>query len=251
MAGATSPSTGSTPRRRLQPERQVAGGVAALLAALWAATGSAAWATMRWRRPRCWRPTVPCQALCGLLRGVAEHLRGDSEAARRQLEAAARRAAVSAPQVHALCLAQLALIALDDDDPEGAARLITRARSQVARYGLARYPTSAARPGRLGARARAARTRRGGARRRAPRPRALLERLTDLAPWYEARGADRARARRAATERRQRGADAAGRRPRGLHDRLPEAVALRRLAARGRGRPRGVHARGAARCRRR
>jgi len=51
-----------------------------------------------------------------------------------RLEAGARRAAVSAPHVHALCLAQLALIALEDNDWEGANRLITRARAQVARY---------------------------------------------------------------------------------------------------------------------
>ena len=51
--------------------------------------------------------------------------------------------AVSAPLLHALCLSQLALVALDCDDAEEAARLSTRARSQIARYGLARYPAAA------------------------------------------------------------------------------------------------------------
>ena len=152
------------------PDRDVAGGVAALAAAL----GRDGLATDgRGRRPRvraARRRTVPCQALCGLLAGVAAHLRGDRETARRRLEDGARRAAVSAPQIHALCLAQLALVALEDDDAEDAARLSTRARAQVARYGLARYPGERARAGGLRARARPARPRRGGARRRRARP---------------------------------------------------------------------------------
>ena len=108
-------------------------------------------------RVRAAGPRSPCQALCGLLAGVAAHLGGDAETARRQLEDGARRAAVSAPHVHALCLAQLALLALDATTAEEAARLSTRARAQVARYGLARYPAAALAARRLSARARAAR----------------------------------------------------------------------------------------------
>ena len=92
---------------------------------------------------------------------------------------------MSAPQVHALCLAQLALLALEDDDPEGAARLATRARSQIARYGLARYPTSALALA-VSALVRAQRGRVEDARADARAAAALLERLTDFAPWYEA-----------------------------------------------------------------
>ena len=97
---------------------------------------------------------------------------------------AARRAAVTAPHVQALCLAQLALLALDERDWEDAARLSTRARAQIARYGLDRYPTSAL----VLAVSALVRAQRGRSRRRAPTPTAaaeLLERLTDLAPWHE------------------------------------------------------------------
>ena len=130
-------------------------------------------------------PESPCQALCDLLRGVVDHLRGDSDMARERLEAGARRAAVPAPGIHALCLTQLALIALEEDDPEGAARLMTRARSQVSRYGLARYPTTALVLA-VAALVRAQRGRIEEAHADAADAAALLERLIDLAPWYEA-----------------------------------------------------------------
>jgi LuxR family transcriptional regulator, maltose regulon positive regulatory protein len=92
---------------------------------------------------------------------------------------------VSAPHIHALCLTQLALIALDEDDPEGAAGLITRARSQVARYGLARYPTTALALA-VSALVRVQRGRVEEAHADATEAAALLERLVDIAPWYEA-----------------------------------------------------------------
>jgi LuxR family maltose regulon positive regulatory protein len=128
-------------------------------------------------------PENSCQALCRLIAGVADQLRGNREAARAQFEDGARRAAIAAPQVHALCLAQLALLALEDDDWEGAARMITPARSQVTRYGLARYPTSAlvlavsalvcAKHGRF-----------EDAQEDAREAAELCDRLTELAPWY-------------------------------------------------------------------
>ena len=209
------------------PDADVAGAVAALRGRAGPRRTASACATMPSRRPRCWRPTVPCQALCGLLRGVAEHLHGDPEAARRALEAAARRAAVSAPHVHALCLAQLALIALDDNDWELAASLATRARSQVARYGLNRYPTSALALA-VSALVRAQRGRVGEAHDDAVEAAELVEQLTDLAPWYEARGADRARAHRAAAERCQPRAGATRRRPPDRRVRSPRRRCSRR-----------------------
>src|SRR5262249_51224643 len=85
----------------------------------------------------------PGQALCRLVAGVAAHLAGEPAAARAQLEDGARRAAVRVPLVQALCLAQLALIALDEHDPEEAAQHAARARAQVGRYSLDRSPASA------------------------------------------------------------------------------------------------------------
>jgi LuxR family maltose regulon positive regulatory protein len=126
----------------------------------------------------------PCQALCGLVGGVAEHMLGRRGPARERLEDGARRAAVTAPQLHALCLSQLALLALDEGDWEGAAQLVTRARSQLARYGLDRYPTSALVLA-VSALVRAQRGRVEEASDDAREAAALLDRLTDLARWYE------------------------------------------------------------------
>ncbi len=165
-------------------EPEIAGGVAALRAAL-GRDGLELVAQDAEQATALLAPESPCQALCDLLRGVVDHLRGDSDMARQRLEAGARRAAVPAPGIHALCLTQLALIALEDDDPEGAARLMTRARSQVSRYGLARYPTTALVLA-VAALVRAQRGRVEEAHADAADAAALLERLIDLAPWYEA-----------------------------------------------------------------
>ena len=203
----------------------VAGGAAALRAAL-GRDGLRRMAEDARHAASLLAPQNPCQALCALVAGIAEQLRGRRESAREQLEDGARRAAVSAPQVHALCLAQLALLALEDHDPEGAARLATRARSQVARYGLARYPTSALVLA-VSALVSAQRGRVEDAREDARAAAELLERLIDFAPWYEAAVQlvlGRAAARLSDVgETRQRLTEA-----RRLVVRLPEAVELHR-----------------------
>ena len=86
---------------------------------------------------------APWHALCSLVAGTAARLVGDAAGAVVRLEEGARRAAVSAPHVHALCLAELAVLALERDDWEEAAALVTRARAQVDRYGLDDYGTTA------------------------------------------------------------------------------------------------------------
>ena len=209
MARATSPSIGSTPRRRRS--RSASSPAASPRCSRHsAATGSTRMGDDALAASALLAPDSPCQALCGLLRGVSEQLRGDAAAARHHLEAAARLAAVPAPQVQALCLTQLALIALEDEDSEGAARLITRARSQVAPLRAralsderrsswpSRRSSTRSADASTEAHDDAAEARR--AARAARRRRALVR----------ARGADRARPRRAAPQRRQRGADAAG-----------------------------------------
>jgi LuxR family maltose regulon positive regulatory protein len=160
-----------------------AGGVAALRAAL-GRDGLAAMGADAARAAALLAPDSPCQSLCRLIGGVAEHLRGDRRSARRRLEEGARRAVVAAPQIHALCLSQLALAALEDHDAEGAAQLIARARAQVVRHRLGRYPTSALVLA-VSALVRAQRGRVEDAAGDAREASELLGRLTDVAPWYE------------------------------------------------------------------
>ena len=130
-------------------------------------------------------PDSPGLALCHFLEGVAGHLGGERAAGRAALEAGARGAAVRAPLLQALCLAQLGLIALDEHDTEEAAQLVTRARAQIDRYTLARYPVSALVLA-VSALVRAHRGRAEEARRDAGRAAEALGHLADLAPWYAA-----------------------------------------------------------------
>jgi LuxR family maltose regulon positive regulatory protein len=127
----------------------------------------------------------PGRSMCRLIEGVACHLTADRARARVYLEEGMRAAAVQAPIIHALCLAQLALLALDEDDWESTAWLAARAMALVERSGLACFPTAAL----VFAVSAAARAHRGqveeatGDRRRAFK---LLARLRDFAPWYDA-----------------------------------------------------------------
>ena len=127
----------------------------------------------------------PGRSMCRLIEGVACHLTADRPRARVYLEEGMRAAAVQTPIVHALCLAQLALLALEEDDWESAAWLAARAKALVERSGLARFPATAL----VFAVSAAARAHRGqveeatGDRRQALK---LLAGLRDFAPWYDA-----------------------------------------------------------------
>ena len=120
---------------------------------------------------------------------------GDLPGARRALEDGARRAAVPAPQIHALCLSQLALIALDEHDSEEAARLSARARGQLARHQFARLADERARARRRGARPGPARSRRGRGRGRPRSPRAAASSLSMSRRGTSSRSSSRSRAR--------------------------------------------------------
>ncbi|HEX4760661.1 MAG TPA: LuxR C-terminal-related transcriptional regulator, partial [Thermoleophilaceae bacterium] len=85
----------------------------------------------------------PWRALACLLRGVALHLSGERAEARELLEEGARHSAAAAPHIQALCLAQLALLAIERQDWAAAESLAGRARGQVERAGLREYATSA------------------------------------------------------------------------------------------------------------
>jgi LuxR family maltose regulon positive regulatory protein len=125
-----------------------------------------------------WRP------LCCLLDGVSRHLTGDPDGAEERLLEGVRRGTIAAPNIQTLCLAQLALVAVDRDDWESAAGYSARSLSQVEHYALRDYPTSAL----VFAASAAVRARRGRveeAQRDADEARRLLGLLTDFAPWYE------------------------------------------------------------------
>ncbi|HEY7075060.1 MAG TPA: LuxR C-terminal-related transcriptional regulator [Solirubrobacteraceae bacterium] len=127
----------------------------------------------------------PWRALACLLFGTANALAGEAAAAVRRLEEGAHRAAVTAPHLHALCLTQLAVLDIADEDWESAAALVARARSQVDRYSLAADATSAL----VFAASAVVRARRGrieDARADLAEAARLRDALTDFAPWYEA-----------------------------------------------------------------
>lgn len=127
----------------------------------------------------------PWRSLCCLLVGVGAHLMGDAGAARPDLEEGARRGAIAAPSVQTLCLAQLALFAIDDGDWEQAWLLAARARSQVERAGLADHPTAAL-VFAVSALVRSHRDRVEDAQADRRRASDLLTRLVDYVGWYDA-----------------------------------------------------------------
>jgi LuxR family maltose regulon positive regulatory protein len=160
-----------------------------------------------------------------LLAGVAHHLTGERPRARAALDEGARSSAVTAPHVQALCLAQLALLEMDEDDWEAATTLSERARSRVEGCGLADYPIVA-----LVYAVSALACSHGGRGEEAHRDlrtaSRLAARLVDFLPWYEAET-------RVALARASLGlSDVAGARSRlagaaRLVRRMPDATALR------------------------
>ena len=130
------------------------------------------------------REDSPWRSICCLIEGVARQLSGDRQRARGVLEEGVQRGAVAAPAVQTLCLAQLALLALDDGDLVGAEALAGRARAQVDRCGIGECPTEAL-VFAVSALVRATRGRVADASRDLRHSRRLLAMLTDFIPWYE------------------------------------------------------------------
>jgi LuxR family maltose regulon positive regulatory protein len=125
------------------------------------------------------------RSVCRLIEGVARHLSGDRRDARSLLEEGARRGAAGVPHIYTLCLAQLALLALDEDDLEGAALASDRSLASADHHGLNEYPTSALLFA-VGGLVSVLRGRSADASRAVKRANQLLETLSDLSPWYEA-----------------------------------------------------------------
>jgi LuxR family maltose regulon positive regulatory protein len=128
---------------------------------------------------------LPWAALCCLLQGTALHLTGDREHARAHLEDGARRGAVAAPSIQVLCLAQLGVLALEEQDWDTGELCISRARRQVERVGLSDYPVAAL-VFAASALDRAQRGRVDDAQRDMRQGLRLLAMLADFTPWYEA-----------------------------------------------------------------
>ncbi len=84
-----------------------------------------------------WRP------IWLFVRGTALHLVGDRAAASALLEQGADLSAVAEPTVAALCLAQAAMIAMEEQDWDTAGELTDRSRRVIEEKGLAGYPISA------------------------------------------------------------------------------------------------------------
>jgi LuxR family maltose regulon positive regulatory protein len=122
--------------------------------------------------------------VCRLLEGTARYLAGDREEARGPLEDGARHGAVAAPLVQVLCLAQLGVLALEEDDVETAELCISRARRQVERTGLGDCPLAAL-VFAASALGRAQRGRVDEAQRDMREGTRLLAALADFTPWYE------------------------------------------------------------------
>jgi LuxR family maltose regulon positive regulatory protein len=126
----------------------------------------------------------PWRALCCLLQGVGMHLDDAPDRARSFLEEGARRGVIAGRFVHALCMAQLALIELDEGDVERAALLASRARAQIERLELGQVSTCSL-VFAVSALIRAAQARVEDAQADRHRATALLVKLEDYAPWYE------------------------------------------------------------------
>jgi LuxR family maltose regulon positive regulatory protein len=127
----------------------------------------------------------PWRALACLVKGAAHHLTGQRERARAALDEGARRSARRSPGVHALCLAQLALIALEQGDWEQGAALADRAEERIASAGRGQAQ-AAALVHAAAAFARAHRGRVDEARENVREARRMLTKATDCAPWYGA-----------------------------------------------------------------
>jgi LuxR family maltose regulon positive regulatory protein len=130
-------------------------------------------------------PDSAGRAMRCLVLGVGLQLSGHGEKARAELEAGVRHGALAAPALQALCLAQLALLAIDQGDWHAAAAHAEPAVGHVRRSGLRDYPTMALVHA-VSAEVRARRGQIEAAAQDAARASQLMDRLRDFAPWYEA-----------------------------------------------------------------
>jgi LuxR family transcriptional regulator, maltose regulon positive regulatory protein len=125
------------------------------------------------------------RAVCASLRGIAEHLSGDRAAATVLLEEAIDLGGSAVPSVSALCLAQLAMIAMEQSDWELAGELTDRGATMIVERGLDGDPTTAV----VFAASAASRAHEGRVDEAKGDLRSginLLATLGDFLPWYSA-----------------------------------------------------------------
>jgi LuxR family transcriptional regulator, maltose regulon positive regulatory protein len=127
----------------------------------------------------------PWMAFCRLIEGVGLHLQGSRDGAREKWVDGARRGAVSAPNLQVLCLSELALLAIEEEDWNLADVLMSQARAQIDRSGLGDYPTVALALA-VSSLVRSRTARPEGAAEDLRRGRRLLAELADFPAWYEA-----------------------------------------------------------------
>ncbi len=127
----------------------------------------------------------PWRLLACLVQGFALHLSGDRKGAIRLLQAGASRAAGTAPTVKSLCLAESAVIALEQRDYDLAAELTDAAVATLGEHGLVDQPALALVYGAAAA-SRARQGRSDEAKRDLRRGLDLLADLRDFVPWYGA-----------------------------------------------------------------
>lgn len=126
----------------------------------------------------------PWHTVCCLLDGVGLLLEGKGEEAREQLADGARRGSVGAPNLQALCLAQLAALAAEEGAWDDAERDVARARAQIDRTGIGEYPMTALAFA-VAAHVRATRGAVDAAAADLATAGRLLDQLDAFAPWYE------------------------------------------------------------------
>jgi LuxR family maltose regulon positive regulatory protein len=126
----------------------------------------------------------PWHTVCCLLDGVGLLLQGEWDEARAQLVDGNRRGSVGAPNLQALCLAELAVLAVEEGVWEDAERDVARARAQIDRTGIGEYPMTALAFA-VAAHVRATRGAVDSAAADLATAARLLDQLDEFAPWYE------------------------------------------------------------------
>jgi LuxR family maltose regulon positive regulatory protein len=127
----------------------------------------------------------PWRSFACVFEGMALRLEGERAAAREWLEDGARRGVALAPAAQALCLAQLALLAIDEGDWDEAEARAAIARAQVDRVGLGEFPLAAL-VFAASAAVHAHTSRPQASERDARHAERLLQELGAFTPWYAA-----------------------------------------------------------------
>src|SRR5579863_1847855 len=180
VAAAASVDRGSRARARGSLTAGLAG-IEAMVApdGIAAMSDAAARACVLEPKDSAWRPVFL------FLHGTALHLGGERDEGNRLLLEAADLSAAAAPSVMSMCLAQAAMIAIEQRDWEAAADLTDRADTAIEEHGLQDYPVSALAFA-ASAAVRANEGRADEAKHDLRRGTHLLADLGDFIPWYGA-----------------------------------------------------------------